>query len=207
MAIRAGNAPQAGAQVVRISVTVLWGSAVSALDECPCGLLVVGHESGKVQPFDLAVPHFPLASDHDAVRSVGTAQQQGGNRIMATGKSQFIELEQGEVSLLADRQFANVRTAQQARRIPGRRWPSTFSGVTFTSPPRAWSSLAVNSARGFLIQMRCAGMAVFLLKWVQGSQIDRLSSCPVMRSALRQLRSSASPQCPAFHGWPSDTGA
>jgi len=95
MAIRAGNAPQAGAQLVRISVAVLWGSAVSALDECPCGLLVVGHESGKVQPFDLAVPHFPLASDHDAVRSVGTAQQQGGNRIMATGKSQFIELEQG----------------------------------------------------------------------------------------------------------------
>ena len=35
---------------------------------------------------------------------------------MATGKAQFVEFEQRQISLFADRQFADVGAPQQARR-------------------------------------------------------------------------------------------
>uniref|UniRef100_A0A1I8ASN4 Na_Ca_ex domain-containing protein n=1 Tax=Steinernema glaseri TaxID=37863 RepID=A0A1I8ASN4_9BILA len=67
-------------------------------------------------PFDLAIDHSPPAADHHPVGPVGTAQQQGRERIMAAGKTQFIQLEQGQIGLLAHGQLADVVAPQQLRR-------------------------------------------------------------------------------------------
>lgn len=71
-------------------------------------LTVLGNQPGHVQARHLPIDHPPFAADHHPIGAIGAAQQQGAERVVAAGKTQFIQLEQRQVGLLAHRQLADV---------------------------------------------------------------------------------------------------
>ena len=74
------------------------------------------YEVREVEPWDCAVLHDPASANHDAVGAMRSAQNKGGQRVAAAGKSQFVEFEQRQVSCFADRDFAHIASAGAGRR-------------------------------------------------------------------------------------------
>ena len=93
-----------------------WPYASSARAAAECRRI----RSGDVQSGNLAVFHHPAAADHDPVGAMGAAQHQRRERVAAAGKAQFVELEQREIGHLADRDLADVRSADAGGRALGR---------------------------------------------------------------------------------------
>ena len=72
------------------------------------------HQCGQVEAGNGAVLNRPAPVHHDAVGTVGAAQNQRGNRIAMPREAQFIELEERQIGALADRDYAQLGRPTQA---------------------------------------------------------------------------------------------
>lgn len=61
------------------------------------------------------IQNLPIPADHDAVGPVRATQDESGQRISCTGKSQVIECEKRKISLLSDGDFSYVVAPEAAR--------------------------------------------------------------------------------------------
>ena len=94
---------------------------------------MVGDQALYIQALYLTIDDTPLAAHHYPVGAVGTAEQQGGKGVVAAGEAQFIELEERQIRLLADGQFADVVATEQL----GRATSNPARPHTLPSPGRA----------------------------------------------------------------------
>ena len=81
---------------------------------------VAADQVGDIEPGNRTVNDSPFAADHHAVGTMRAAQHQCRQRIAVAGETQFVELEQGEVGGLADRDLAEFGAADAGRRALGR---------------------------------------------------------------------------------------
>ena len=76
---------------------------------------MAGHQLAQIDVERLAVGHPPLAGHHHSVGTVGTAQQQGGQRVLGAREARLVQPEQRQIGLLANLQSADVAAPQTAR--------------------------------------------------------------------------------------------
>src|SRR5829696_8060413 len=72
------------------------------------GGAVTADQVGYVETGDRTVRYHPVAADHHPIGAMRAAKHQRGQGVAVAGETQLIELEQGEVGGLADRDFAEL---------------------------------------------------------------------------------------------------
>ena len=78
------------------------------------------HQSRQIQPGNFAINHSPVTADHDTVGAVGPTQDQRCQRIARTRKTRFVQLEEGEIRLLAHGNPSDIATPKTSGRTRGR---------------------------------------------------------------------------------------
>src|SRR5579862_123744 len=74
------------------------------------------YEVRQVEAWDSAVFHQPTAADHDTVGAMRPTQNEGGQGVAASGKSQLVEFEQRQVGHLSDCDLAYIASPRARRR-------------------------------------------------------------------------------------------
>ena len=62
----------------------------------------------KIHSRRYAVDNSPRAADHDPLGAMGAAQHERCNQITCAGKAQFVKIEKSEISLVTNRDRADV---------------------------------------------------------------------------------------------------
>src|SRR5437762_6133369 len=81
---------------------------------------MLGSEAFDIDADGIAVDYLPCTADHNTVSPMGPAENQRGYRIAGAREAQLVERIEGEVRLLANRDFADVGAAETTRRSAGR---------------------------------------------------------------------------------------
>src|SRR5271163_3632013 len=92
------------------------GEGAPPSGEIPRRSLVLGDQRIKVDPDRRAVDNPPFARDHHPIGAVRAAENQRGKWIVRAREARLVELEQGEVGLIADLDPADVGASEAARR-------------------------------------------------------------------------------------------
>jgi hypothetical protein len=79
---------------------------------------MAAYQRRNIEAGDLAVFDQPAAADHDTVSAMRAAEDERGERIASTGKSQLVQLEQCKISHLADGNLADIGSPGTGRRTP-----------------------------------------------------------------------------------------
>ena len=78
------------------------------------------HQGRQVEIDDLPAGDPPRAADHYAVGAMGAAKDEGGKRVARPRKARLVQLEQGQIGLLAGRDPSDVVAPEARRRAGGR---------------------------------------------------------------------------------------